>query len=252
MTMLIHRLESVGSTNTWLREHPDLESLTAVIADTQTAGRGQRGNSWEAEPGQNITLSVLFRPLSIPASRQFAISRAVALAVADTVVSCLPDRNDIAVKWPNDIYAGNLKIAGILIENALTDTRITRSIIGIGLNVNQTRFVSDAPNPVSIACLAGQPFDLGNVTGSLLGNLEKRLLTEDRHAGEATGGEYRARLWRAKGFHRYRTPDGEQFDAEIADVDPMGFLTLRISDTSLRTFAFKEVVPVLPDIPLKC
>ncbi|MDE5927427.1 MAG: biotin--[acetyl-CoA-carboxylase] ligase, partial [Duncaniella sp.] len=121
---------------------------TVVMAREQTAGRGQRGNSWEAEPGCNITLSLLLRPEGLHPARQFVISQAVSLAIADLVSHFVAA--PVSIKWPNDIYVDDRKICGILIENTITGTSIDRTIVGIGLNVNQTEFRSDAPNPVSM------------------------------------------------------------------------------------------------------
>lgn len=205
----------------------------ALMAREQTAGRGQRGNSWEAEPDMNITLSVMLRPENLPAARQFEISEAVALAVADTVEAM--GIGNVAVKWPNDIYVGDRKIAGILIENALSGSLISRSIAGIGLNVNQTEFRSDAPNPVSARQLTGRNYDIQKIAAEMVHRILDRL-NRDNHA------EYRRRLWRGTGLWPWRTPDGTEFRAEIIDVDPTGMLYL---SGQPRPFAFKEVGPVL-------
>ena len=152
--MTIIELESVPSTNTWAKEHAEeLHHADIVLTHDQTAGRGQRGNSWEAEPGMNLTFSLCLEPSSILPSEQFLLSEAVALGVADAVAQALgldTQQEEITVKWPNDIYAGNRKIAGILIEHSIRGNRIAKSIAGIGLNVNQRLFRSDAPNPVSM------------------------------------------------------------------------------------------------------
>lgn len=205
----------------------------ALMAREQTAGRGQRGNSWEAEPGMNITMSVMLRPEQVPAIRQFEISEAVALAVADTVEAL--GVGNVAVKWPNDIYVGDRKIAGILIENTLSGNMISRSVAGIGVNVNQKEFHSDAPNPVSAAQLTGQRYDLQPIAAEMVDRILARL-GRDNHA------EYRRRLWRGSGLWTWKTPDGREFQAEIIDVAPDGMLTL---SGQPRPFAFKEVAPKL-------
>ena len=154
-------LEQVDSTNSYVSVHAgELDDMTMVIADTQTAGRGQRGNSWESEPGRNLTFTLLHRPEGIAPREQFAISEATALAIADFL-----EETGIRakVKWPNDIYADDGKIAGILIELSLTGSAITDSRIGVGLNVNQREFRSDAPNPVSMANLLGADTDISRV-----------------------------------------------------------------------------------------
>lgn len=205
----------------------------ALMAREQTAGRGQRGNFWEAEPGMNITLSVMLRPDNLPAIRQFEISEAVALAVADTVEAS--GIKGVAVKWPNDIYVGDRKIAGILIENSIRGANIAYSIAGIGLNVNQTVFRSDAPNPISISLLTGKTYDLGEMAAAMVRRILDRL-GRDNHP------EYRRRLWRGSGQWPWVTPDGRRFQAEIIDVDTTGLLSL---SGQPRPFAFKEVAPVI-------
>ncbi len=129
-----------------------------LMAREQTAGRGQRGNSWEAAPGMNVTMSVMLRPQGLPAAAQFAISEAVAMGVVDLLDSLGVD--GARVKWPNDIYVGDRKVCGILIENSLCGTIVGRSVAGVGLNVNQREFVGGAPNPVSLRQLLGRDLDV--------------------------------------------------------------------------------------------
>lgn len=207
----------------------------ALMALTQSAGRGQRGNTWEAEPGKNITLSLMLRPRGLEAVRQFEVSEAVALGVADLLDSLGVE--EVSVKWPNDIYVGNRKICGILIENTLNGRMIERSIAGIGLNVNQTRFLSDAPNPVSLRQLIGREYDLAALASGMIDLILNRL---ERRAGNHA--DYRRRLWRGRGVYPWQTPDGERFEAAVEDVLPDGRLCL---SGRPEPFAFKEVSPVM-------
>ncbi len=151
-------LPETGSTNTWLKEHADEIPVPAVaVTDHQTSGRGQRGNTWEAEPGKNLTFSMLFKPEGVAPSGQFFISEAVCLGIVDTLRRYLPHPETVKVKWPNDVYAGDRKICGILIEHSLESaSAIRHTIAGIGLNVNQKEFHSSAPNPVSMFNLTGK------------------------------------------------------------------------------------------------
>lgn len=245
----IINIASVDSTNTYLRAMPtETPDMTVVATTDQTAGRGQRGNRWESARGENVTLSMLFRPGGIRPAAQFGISRATALAVADTVVWLLGGSDDgrVMVKWSNDIYVDDKKIAGILIEHSISGDSISRTIIGIGLNVNQTEFVSDAPNPVSARMLTGREYDLPTVTQRLVTALAERLEAERESCGTASGEEYRRRLWRGKGYHPYRvTASGERFMAEIAGVDPTGMLSLRREDGGVERYSFKEVSSII-------
>lgn len=244
----IIRLDSVTSTNTYMATlPPDTPDGTVVTVRDQTCGRGQRGNSWEAAPGKNITLSILLRPEEVEARSQFMVSEAVALGVADTVMEFLgPDAN-VKVKWPNDIYVDDRKICGILIENTLCGRKIERSIAGIGLNVNQERFLSDAPNPVSMYMLSGREFPVCDVEEALCRNvleLTRGYLTPERFGHLHS--RYCSMLWRGEGFFPYReAASGERLEAAVDSIAPTGHMTLRLTDGSLRTYAFKEVHAIL-------
>ncbi len=238
-------LPQVQSTNTWLSQHAEgLPSLTVVTTPCQGAGRGQRGNSWESEDGKNLNFSMLWLPGGFPAQCQFAVSEAVALAVADTLEEC---GIYARVKWPNDIYAGDRKISGILIEHSVTGRDITQTVIGVGLNVNQLRFISDAPNPVSMAMLTGREHSVDDVCKTLAAHIERRLQsTADPASRQALHARYMERLWRGDGrMYQFATPDGSRFSAAIAGVASDGMLTLMGQSGAMRTYAFKEVSFIL-------
>ena len=145
MDFRIIHIEETDSTNRWLKENG--EGNMVVVADYQTAGKGCGTNSWESERGKNLTFSMLIHPENIPASRQFRITEIISVAICEVLEQYI---GDVSIKWPNDIYWRNGKLGGILIENALTGNQIRDCIIGVGLNVNQRRFLSGAPNPVSL------------------------------------------------------------------------------------------------------
>ena len=213
-----------------------------VRADCQTSGRGQRGNSWESEPGRNLTFTLFHKPQAVPAREQFCISEAVALAVADF----LADHSiEAKVKWPNDIYVGDSKICGILIENSLIGAEILNTRIGAGINVNQTEFLSDAPNPVSMSQLTGCRYDLDRLETELAPHFENRLRSLSCSASrESVHAEFKRRLWRGDGGeHPFRRRgEGAAFPGVIVDVDPRG--PISILDTAngcTSSYAFKEV-----------
>ncbi|MBP3670936.1 MAG: biotin--[acetyl-CoA-carboxylase] ligase [Bacteroidaceae bacterium] len=239
----IVKLEAIGSTNTYIDQIDVADSLSegyVVVAHSQTAGRGQRGNSWEAAPGKNLTFSYLLRPHDVVAHEQFILSQAVALAVVD-VLSRYAD--GFSVKWPNDIYYCDKKIAGILIEHNLTGSHISRTIVGIGLNINQASFVSDAPNPVSLLQIMGREYDLDDVLSAILQATSMRyaMCNDDR---EGLRQAYANVLYRREGYYRYRDADGE-FEAAIRDVRPDGYLLLVDRAGREREYAFKEVAFVI-------
>lgn len=248
-SMAIINLQQVASTNTWAKEHATTLSHGDIVAAVaQTSGRGQRGNSWEAEPGKNMTCSIMLQPANILPACQFLISEIVALSVADTVEEAItktgvPQAPPVTVKWPNDIYAGNRKIAGILIEHTLCGNRIAYTIAGIGLNVNQEFFQSDAPNPVSLLQLTGMQSDIETLMQAIRDKIMARLQSKD------ASGLHRlfiSRMWRNDGaFHRFQRPNGEIFMGRIVSVATSGELSLTLSDGHIETFAFKEVGFVL-------
>lgn len=231
-------LDSCRSTSSEFTD-PDRFRHGAVIATReQTAGRGQRGNSWEAEPGKNLTFSMLLRPRGLHAARQFELSMVVSLAIADAIDALLPQGVRTAVKWPNDIYIGMEKVCGILIENRLAGPFIEYSVAGIGININQRRFLSDAPNPTSVILHNG---GRENSLEDCLQDVCIRILDywhrfESAPDPEALKSEYFSRLIWTSGEHPFSDAGG-RFTAHITDVGPDG--TLHLSNG--RKYAFKEV-----------
>lgn len=243
-------LDEVDSTSSYIKRliadsDPRLHEGLAVAAVAQTAGRGQRGNSWEADPGMNITISVLLKPSNVAPAGQFAISEAVALAVAATVDRFLPEGMSSEVKWPNDIYVGTRKISGILIENTLCGSEILWCVCGIGLNVNQPEFRSDAPNPVSLRQLHGSSLDRDEVEWELYRQIElfnREYIHHLPKTAAALHSRYMEKLWRREGTHRWcSVSDGEEFTAAIHSIASSGHMNLILPDSTLRTYAFKEV-----------
>ena len=238
----------LASTNSYIKELDTLpEENTLFRAVAQTCGRGQRGNSWESEDCRNLTFSILFYPENFHPRNQFIISCAVALGVTDFLRRYLPDPDAVKVKWPNDIYVGNRKICGILIEHTLQGAQISRSILGVGININQETFISDAPNPVSLANLTALHYPLDRLTEEIAADLETRLTQTahpDNHA--ALLDEFQQNLWRFGCEHDFALPDGTVFRGKISAVAPDGLLTIiRSSDSIPLQFRFKEVAYIL-------
>ena len=251
-------ISQTNSTNTLLRDaYPDAPHLFTIRTDYQSAGRGQAGNGWESEAGQNLLFSTLLRPDHMPAARQFDLSMAVALALHRTV-PITNNRSPLTVKWPNDLYYGDLKLAGILIENILQGACIERSIVGVGLNVNQRTFAS-APNPTSLRLITGQRYDLDALLERFLAELETTLTLPHDEIKQA----YLSVLYRREGFYPYQErevsvlptnnispAEAERqakpvFMAEIAGVTDFGELILRTRDGENRTYHYKQIRYVL-------
>ena len=224
---IIH-IDETDSTNRWLKENGS--ERMAVVADYQTAGRGCGTNTWESERGKNLLFSLLIHPAEVPAVKQFRISMAISLAILDTLEQHI---GDVSIKWPNDVYWRNGKLGGILIENRLQGGCIKDCIIGVGLNVNQEQFHSDAPNPVSLKRIHGQETEREQLLSDILVRFDE-YLTQDLKA------RYLSRLYRRKGFHPYADKEGA-FMAEIIDVEDDGHLLLRDDNGHDRRYAFKEV-----------
>lgn len=248
------RFDELPSTNDYARDlvaKSKPAEGTVVRAASQSAGRGQYGSRWESEPGQNLTLSVIFYPSFLPVAEQFRLSEAVALAVLDTVdgegfSETVPPstvhRPPSTVKWPNDIYLGDRKAAGILIQNSLAGAHIQSSVVGIGLNVNQMVFRSNAPNPVSLAQATGSFFDLDKLADSLFKNLEIRYLQLKTAAGRAAiQVEYEHHLYRLGELSKFRhLADDSVFEGIIRGVAADGRLRVEVGEAE-RLFAVKEV-----------
>ncbi len=240
-------LASVDSTNNEARRRLDnndeLPEISVIIADEQTSGRGQRGNSWEAEAGKNLLFSIVCHPDFLKASEQFVLSQAMALAVALTVNEVVVT-DECRVKWPNDIYIGNKKVSGTLIECDLRGSNIETCIIGTGININQEVFHSDAPNPVSMAQIAGKEFDREAILSQILGRFITIYDVIRQGNADAVRRLYKVWLYRKSGFYKYADANGE-FLAEIADVEKTGHLVLRLENGELRRYEFKDVKIVI-------
>ncbi len=236
----LYSFDRVTSTNDKLKKlltENELDEFTVVRADMQTAGKGQVGNSWESENGKNLTVSILLKPVFLDPGIQFYISKIVSLSILSSLKKFgIP----ALIKWPNDIYADDKKIAGILIENSIMGSNLAESTIGIGLNVNQKIFTSNAKNPVSMIHILNKETDLDEVLNELLNELDRfyRLLQSERI--EEINNAYFENLYRKTGTFRFKDASGE-FMAEISDVDPTGLLTLTDTSGNIRKYTFKEV-----------
>ena len=224
-------IKSTNSTNTLLKEllakgeWPENERF--LYAGYQTAGRGQTGNGWESEAGKNLLCSILLPPTK----NLYFLNIAVGVALLRVI------GEDFTIKWPNDIYYGDKKLAGILLENAIVGSEVKYSIAGIGLNVNQTVFVSDAPNPVSLKQITGKEYDIDEL-------LERLMEEIDQVLNEDVWPYYKAHLYRREGFWPYEDANG-RFEARIEDVLPTGEIVLRDKQGNQRKYHFKQVRYIL-------
>ena len=244
-------LPSADSTNTYARNlsiNPDDSTPLVIVTDNQTCGRGQRGNSWESHPGQNLTFSLVLYPRMFAPPRQFELSMLVSVGIVNALKKHIETTARVSIKWPNDIYIDDRKVAGILIENTLSPSCIEKSVIGIGINVNQQHFESGAPNPVSLVHVIGKETNLkqllDNVVQAILDMYESYI--DDPEPDELTY-LYNTLLWRHDGrtYTWHDTASDTDFEATLIGVDCDGILSLKDTGGTIRHYLFKEVSAVL-------
>lgn len=240
---LIH-LKEVDSTNTYLEglsHKQQLEDFTTVITDFQSNGHGQGKNTWEAENKKNLLFSYILHPDFCKANRQFHLSQIAALGIKNVLEQYT---TNISIKWPNDIYWKDKKICGMLIKNELFGEQITQSIFGIGINLNQHAFVSDAPNPISLSQITGQSYDIIQILSEVMSQTKKLYQLLCNEQTEVITQLYFEALYRKNGYHQYKDCKG-MFSAEIVEILSLGTLVLRDDNELRREYNFKEVSFVL-------
>lgn len=236
--------EKVSSTNTLaavLCREGNLPEGTVITAEWQENGKGQQGNTWESAPGKNLLFSVILYPSSIKADEQFYILQVIALGVYDAISEFT---GEVKIKWPNDIYVRDDKIAGILIENSVMGNSIKNSVAGIGININQDRFLSDAPNPVSLKMITGSEHDRERIFRQVCQKTDARYEMLKAGKKEALMADYKGALYRMLRWHRFRDYSGE-FSGMIEDVTSSGLLVVRKKEGTVKQYAFKEIEYVI-------
>lgn len=234
---MIHRLKQTTSTNDEARD-PRYRHGDIVWAERQTAGRGQRGHAWSSAEGLNLTFSLVWEPRFLKVSEQFLLSQAVTLALTDLMAEAGIDSR---IKWTNDIYAGDRKAVGMLIEHDLAGGHLSRTIVGIGVNVNQTEFDPSLPNPCSMRQLTGREYDRRQLIERLAALLDERYRQLERGERQTLQEEYRRRLYRLDERRTYRYPDGRTVQAVLRDVRPTGELLLELPGGRTEGFLFREI-----------
>ena len=241
---IIH-LESVDSTNSYaaelLRKNKPTEG-TVISTFNQTKGRGQRGNTWDSEPNKNVSLSIVLYPAFLHPEKQFLLSKIVSLALYDLMTATVgisDEKNPVKIKWPNDIYCGDKKIAGILIENTLSENAIKSSIIGIGINVNQTTFHNQL-NATSLTLIKDQEFALPIIIEKLCEHIEARYLQLKANKKELIDSDYLRHLYQVNEWGKYFS-SGEIFEGKILGVLDSGKLKMETREGQVKGFSLKEI-----------
>ncbi len=239
--MKIIKLNAIDSTNTYLKQlakETQLLDETVVVAENQLSGRGQMGNGWLSREGQSLTFSIFKEFERLTVARQFVISMAVSLAILEAIKRFnIPD---ISIKWPNDILSANRKIAGILIENVLEGSFVKYSIIGIGLNVNETDF-PNLPQASSMKLETGKTFLLEEVLDTILKNVFKNLKNLPAADFSEMKRTYENNLFRKEKVSVFETPERLRFNAIIKGVSNIGELLVETENDPLQKFQMKEV-----------
>mgnify|MGYP002514035983 FL=1 len=238
---MIHYFEQLTSSNDEATL-PHYREGDIIWAERQTAGRGQRGHTWQSNEGENLTFTALLEPTFLPPSEQFSLLQVVALAMADMLSEY---GIEAKIKWTNDIYVGNRKLVGILMEHKLQGAVIERTIAGIGLNVNQTEFDPELPNPTSMRLIAGREFDRKEALERIALHLKNRYEMLRRGEIKQLHLDYHQRLYRLGEEHTYALPDGTRFRGVIEGVEPQGALKITTPQGEAYKFLFKEVEFVL-------
>lgn len=239
--MNIIKLSAINSTNDYLKGllgERYVENFTVVAAENQTQGRGQMGAKWDAEPGKNLTFSVLVKDLLLEINEIFSLNAAVAVGITEALQEFI--KKEICIKWPNDILAGNHKIGGILIENSIKNNGEIYSIIGIGINVNQKDFTG-LPKASSLAVAEGKEFDKDAIMVAIVEKLKRnvsRILNKDT---ATVWGNYHRKLYK-KDVPMPFEKDGQRFMGIIKGVSRDGNLEVQLEDNSVASFGLKEVV----------
>lgn len=235
----IIRLKEIDSTNRFLRELKDEQEdeMVVAVADFQTAGKGQGPHTWESEAGKNLLFSIKVHPRWVPVRQQFLLSMAGAIAIKEALETYV---DGITLKWPNDVYWNDKKISGTLIETSIDSKGIKTCIFGIGINVNQEAFHSDAPNPVSLRQILGHEVDKDELLQKVIEGFRRYYELLRRADYMDVSGIYHLSLYRRKGFHRYEDADGD-FEGAFVEVEDDGHLILHDKQGVIRSYSFGEV-----------
>ena len=239
-TLKFDHLESTNIHAKALIQEGKAKDGQVIYAMEQTAGRGQTTNVWESEPGKNLTFSLIIQPKNIEPNQQFIICQAISVAIA-TYLKLHVDSEPIHIKWPNDIYVGMKKIAGILIEHSIQGNQILFSVLGVGLNVNQTEFSKNVPNPTSLSLINQTAYDLETELNKIATSIVDTLDGLQSDDGESVRAAYLDHLLFLEEEREYEIHD-EKIVGKIIGVNPSGLLQIQARNGVILECGFKEVV----------
>ncbi|QTE35170.1 biotin--[acetyl-CoA-carboxylase] ligase [Mucilaginibacter gossypii] len=235
-------IKQVDSTNSFLKNllsnSKPVPEGTVIMAEEQYAGRGQQQNTWHSEPGKNLTFSILLKPRFLPVEAQFDLNRAASLSVYDALHPLLGDR--LKIKWPNDIYYGDRKLGGMLIENTIQGAQLKDSVIGIGLNINQENFPPGASNATSVKQILQKDYDLTLLLSEICKKLEVYYLKLKAGQIDFVRNSYLSRLYWLNEVKSFES-NGRVFNGIVKNVLPNGLLLIEDTNGQQMEFNLKEL-----------
>jgi BirA family biotin operon repressor/biotin-[acetyl-CoA-carboxylase] ligase len=237
----ITRLTAIDSTNEYAKKVvlPESDSfINVIVADEQSAGRGQRGNVWLSERKKNLTLSFCFSPSFLTLDNRFYLSKIMSAAVFEVLELI---KSGFKIKWPNDIIFEKRKIGGILIENTISGNKISLSIIGLGLNVNQKKFPTELPNAVSLLMILGKEMNLQDLTDKIIESFKKYYLLLKTNRYMEIDRKYFSNLYQLNDWADYRDSESD-FRGRIRGTNPDGRLLVQTESDEIKKYDFKEIV----------
>ena len=239
--MQIIKLDATESTNTYLKDlsaKKEVQDFTIIITENQTSGRGQLNSKWESEMGKNLAVSILKNNIDITIDRLYLMNVCVSISILDSLNQFnIPN---LKVKWPNDILSGNFKIGGILIENIISGSKIKRSIIGFGLNVNQSEF-KNVPNASSLKTIMGRNFNIDSVFYAIIENLHQQLSRPILTFEKELYKQYHSQLYKIGVKSTFIIKKDKLIEGIIEGVSTNGKLKVKLENGSLQEYGLKEI-----------
>jgi len=234
-------LETVNSTNSFMNDLLSQQKIpegAVVMAKQQTEGRGQAGERWLSEPGKNLLLSFVFYPVFLSPQNLFSLSKAFSLGVCDGIKQITELKPKI--KWPNDIYIGDKKAGGLLIENSIRNPQVNHTILGVGINVNQLNFSAELPNPVSLKMISGTDYSIETCFSVICNSIERRYLQLKTGHEDQIHEDYLSVIYRLGEFHEFEN-DHERFKAKITAIAEDGRILMKRDTGVIERYDFKKV-----------
>ncbi|WP_435415786.1 biotin--[acetyl-CoA-carboxylase] ligase [Polaribacter aestuariivivens] len=240
--MKIIKLSAIDSTNSFLKDLAQdscLENFTIVTTESQLKGRGQQSSVWLSEPSKNLTFSVFVSFKNFEISNKKYLTFAISLAVYEAIIEEI--KHDVYIKWPNDILSGNKKLCGILVENSIQKTKIKHSVIGIGLNVNQTNFSEAIDKVTSLKLITQKEYDLDVFLNSIILKLKSRIQELENQALKKLEDDYLSVLYKKNTPTMFKNSSGVLFMGIIRGISKDGLLQIELEDETIKEFGIKEV-----------